>query len=63
MGTPEFSLGVYIITVIGSMIGGGLAAYWGVKIAIAELKKDIKYIKDIQEDHAERILYLERKPK
>jgi hypothetical protein len=63
---------VNLFTAIFTIIGAGFTAYAGVRVAIAEVKKDVKYNKESLndyknvsekkfEEHNERITYVERK--
>jgi hypothetical protein len=63
---------VDLFTAIFTIIGAGFTAYAGVRVAIAEVKKDVKYNKESLtehkilsekkfEEHNERLTYVERK--
>ena len=63
---------ISLIVAIFTIIGAGFTSYAGVRVAIAEVKKDIKYNKESLndyknvsekkfEEHNERLTYVERK--
>jgi len=45
---------------LAGILGAGLSSYLGVKIAVAELRKDIQRIDHITEGHGDRLERLER---
>lgn len=54
--SPYLSFVIPILTIIGS----GLSAYIGVRVALAEIRKDIGFIQKSVDDHNERLRWLER---
>lgn len=51
---------INVVIALAGIFGSGVSAYVGVRVALAEVKGEIKRHQEALEDHSERLLRLER---